>query len=65
MSVITEEPTVATAIRPFTVEFNQADIKDLKARLAATRFPEKEPVDDSIAGRATQDGPGARALLGQ
>jgi len=50
MSVMTEEPAVATAIRPFTVEFNQADIKDLKARIKATRWPEKEPVDDATQG---------------
>jgi hypothetical protein len=50
MSVLTEEPAVATEIRPFTVEFDQADIKELKARIAATRWPEKEPVDDATQG---------------
>jgi pimeloyl-ACP methyl ester carboxylesterase len=36
------------AIRPFTAEFSEADIEDLRARIAATRFPEKEPVEDRI-----------------
>ncbi len=65
MSVITEEPTVATAIRPFTVEFNQADIKDLKARLNATRFPEKEPVDDSSQGVQLRTVQALAQVLGQ
>ncbi len=38
----------ATAIRPFTVEFPQADVEDLRARIAATRFPEREPLEDPI-----------------
>ncbi|MFZ1881593.1 MAG: epoxide hydrolase N-terminal domain-containing protein [Gaiellaceae bacterium] len=38
--------TTATAIRDFTVEIPQADIDDLRARIAATRFPERETVDD-------------------
>ena len=33
-------------IRPFTLEVPQAALDDLKARLAATRWPEKETVDD-------------------
>ena len=33
-------------IRPFTVEFPEAEIEDLRARIAATRFPEREPVED-------------------
>src|SRR3954465_5636053 len=39
-----------TAIRPFTIEIPQADLEDLRARLAATRWPEKEPVDDLSQG---------------
>ncbi|UNU44579.1 epoxide hydrolase [Sphingopyxis sp. YF1] len=33
-------------LRPFTVEVSQAALDDLKARLANTRWPEKETVDD-------------------
>ena len=46
MSVTTEGSAGATAIRPFTVEFPEADVEDLRARIAATRFPEREPVED-------------------
>ena len=42
--------TGATAIRPFTIEFPQADIEDLRARIAATRMPEPEPVPDASQG---------------
>jgi pimeloyl-ACP methyl ester carboxylesterase len=38
------------AIRPFTIEFPEADIDDLRARIAATRWPEKEPVADASQG---------------
>jgi pimeloyl-ACP methyl ester carboxylesterase len=46
MSTTTERAAGATAIRPFTAEFPEPDIEDLRARIAATRFPEKEPVED-------------------
>ena len=39
-----------TAIRPFTIETPQADLDDLRARIAATRWPEKETVDDPSQG---------------
>ena len=48
MSATTETSAGATAIRPFTVEFPEADVEDLRARIAATRFPEREPVEDPI-----------------
>ncbi|HUE09227.1 MAG TPA: epoxide hydrolase [Acidimicrobiales bacterium] len=48
MPVTTERSAAATAIRPFTVEFPEADVEDLRARIAATRFPEREPVEDRI-----------------
>ena len=48
---ITVEPTAGTtAIRPFTVEIPEADLEDLRARIAATRWPEKETVDDQSQG---------------
>ncbi|SEP08013.1 epoxide hydrolase family protein [Actinacidiphila rubida] len=40
----------STAIRPFTFEFSDADLDDLRARVRATRFPEKETVDDQSQG---------------
>jgi pimeloyl-ACP methyl ester carboxylesterase len=41
---------VATEIRPFGVEVSQDDVDDLRRRIAATRWPEKEPVDDLSQG---------------
>jgi pimeloyl-ACP methyl ester carboxylesterase len=38
------------AIRPFTIETPEADLDDLRARIAATRWPEKETVDDPSQG---------------
>ncbi len=49
MAVTTERSAAATAIRPFTVEFPEADVEDLRARIAATRFPEREPVEARTA----------------
>ena len=50
MSVMTKEPAEVTAIRPFTIEIRDADLDDLRARIAATRWPEKETVDDASQG---------------
>ena len=50
MAVMTEKSADATAIRPFTIEFPEADLEDLRARIAATRWPEKETVDDDSQG---------------
>jgi pimeloyl-ACP methyl ester carboxylesterase len=38
------------AIRPFHVEVAEADIDDLRRRLQATRWPERETVDDQSQG---------------
>ncbi|WP_171113629.1 MULTISPECIES: epoxide hydrolase [Streptomyces] len=40
----------ATAIRPFTFEFSDAELQDLRARIEATRWPEKETVADQSQG---------------
>ena len=51
MSVQTESSASAAAIRPFTVPVTPAaEIEALRARIAATRLPEKEPVDDLSQG---------------
>src|SRR5690242_20905251 len=44
MSVTTGSSAVA--IRPFTVEIPEAEVEDLRARIRATRLPEREPVED-------------------
>jgi pimeloyl-ACP methyl ester carboxylesterase len=50
MVVTTEESTDATAIRPFTIEIPDAEIEELRARIAATRWPEMETVADESQG---------------
>ena len=49
MTVTTEKP-VGTDIRPFRVHVPEADLEDLRARIAATRWPEKETVVDHSQG---------------
>ncbi len=39
-----------TALRPFKVNVPEADLADLRRRIEATRFPDKETVDDSSEG---------------
>ena len=50
MAVMTEQSAGNTTVRPFTIEIPEADLDDLRARIAATRFPEKEPVEDASQG---------------
>src|SRR6478672_2509366 len=40
----------AEAIRPFRVEVREEDLDDLRGRLRATRWPEKETVGDLTQG---------------
>ena len=51
MAVTTDRSPAAAVIRPFTVEIPETEIEDLRARIAATRFPEHEPVEDPIVHR--------------
>ncbi|MER7892527.1 epoxide hydrolase family protein [Micromonospora sp. NPDC094482] len=50
MAVKTEARPSTTEIRPFTVEIPDAELKALRARIAATRWPEKETVADQSQG---------------
>jgi pimeloyl-ACP methyl ester carboxylesterase len=50
MAVATATPATVPAIRPFTIETPEADLEDLRARIRATRWPEKEPVQDHSHG---------------
>ena len=50
MAVTVGRPAEDTTIRPFTVETREADLKDLRARIAATRWPDRETVDDDSQG---------------
>jgi len=44
------EIAAGTEIRPFTVEIEQAELDDLRRRIAATRWPERETVADESQG---------------
>jgi pimeloyl-ACP methyl ester carboxylesterase len=51
MSVTIEDPAGAAAIRPFTIPtVPQAELDALRARIAATRWPDKETVTDDSQG---------------
>ena len=50
MSVTTEMPAGATAIRPFEVGIPEEELADLRRRLAATRWPDPETVPDQSQG---------------
>jgi pimeloyl-ACP methyl ester carboxylesterase len=47
---VTTEKSAGAAISPFRVNVPEADLEDLRARIAATRFPEKELVEDQSQG---------------
>ena len=54
-----------TAIRPFQVDtVPEAELIELRRRINATRWPERETVTDAVARRAARDDSEARALLG-
>ena len=42
--------SVTTELRPFTIHVPEAELEDLRARIAATRWPEREPVADQSQG---------------
>ena len=50
MAVTTDTSAGAAAVRPFTIEIPEAEVADLRARIVATRLPEKEPVEDASQG---------------
>jgi pimeloyl-ACP methyl ester carboxylesterase len=50
MSVTTEMPAGAMAIRPFEVDIPEEELADLRRRIAATRWPDPETVPDQSQG---------------
>jgi pimeloyl-ACP methyl ester carboxylesterase len=50
MAVTTAKSADATAIRPFTIDVPESDLREMRARIAATRWPEKEGVEDASQG---------------
>jgi len=49
-AVSSVEPGSSEAIRPFKVHFSEEELVDLKRRILATRWPEKETVSDQTQG---------------
>ena len=50
MTATTTKPEGDTTVRPFRIEAPDAGLDDLRARIRATRWPEKETVDDASQG---------------
>ncbi len=50
MEAAPQASTGKTAIRPFRVNFPDQALSDMKRRIAATRWPDKETVDDDSQG---------------
>ncbi len=50
MSVMTTKPPAATVIRPFKIEIPEEELEALRRRIAATRWPTKELVEDRSQG---------------
>jgi hypothetical protein len=50
MAVATRRPAGDTAVKPFTFKATDADLKELRARIAATRWPDRQTVDDESQG---------------
>jgi hypothetical protein len=46
----TSAPTATKGIRPFEFSFPDADLADLSRRIKATKWPEREPVNDASQG---------------
>jgi pimeloyl-ACP methyl ester carboxylesterase len=47
---VTTSNVESTAVSPFEVGFPEADLDDLRRRINATRWPEREPVSDDSQG---------------
>jgi pimeloyl-ACP methyl ester carboxylesterase len=50
MAATVERQASDTTLRPFTIDIPEADLADMRARIAATRWPEKEGVEDASQG---------------
>ena len=63
MAVTVDVPAPDTTLRPFTIEVPEADLEDLRERIAATRWPEKENAEDLSQGVPLATIAEGRALL--
>jgi hypothetical protein len=48
MTAVAEK--TARGIRPFTIQFPEADLEDVRARIVSTRWPSRELVTDRSQG---------------
>ncbi len=64
METQTHETTSTSEVRPFRFNVPEAELTELRRRINATKWPERETVADAIARRAVGDDSGTRALLG-
>ena len=58
----TADPADREAIRPFTFDVSDEELADLRRRVSATRWPDRET--DPSQGVRLDDDPGAGQLLG-
>jgi hypothetical protein len=63
--ILDQPPADDTAIRAFSFRASDEALTDLKQRIAATRWPSRELVDDASQRRAARDNPEARRLLAE
>jgi hypothetical protein len=49
-SIMAQDTMTPSEVRPFQVDVPEEDLVDLRRRIAATKWPEKEPVDDLSQG---------------
>ena len=49
-SLVKVQPTEKNTVRPFRVEVPEADLAELRRRIVATRFPDRETVPDATQG---------------
>ena len=50
MNAVTQQVHDTSAIRPFRVSFPEAELADMRRRINATKWPEREPVADASQG---------------
>ncbi len=64
METHTHETTSTSEVRPFRFNVPEAELTDLRRRINATKWPERETVTDASQGVQLATTAGTRALLG-
>lgn len=63
-NVASAQDASGAELRPYKVKISNADIKDLRRRIASTRWPDKETVDNSSQGARLSDLQGLMSYWG-